>query len=168
MIFVSFEKRCGSNINSGGRRRKELSRSHRGHSRSRWASYRHGWIGNRALRLCRKRHFDLITTDLLMDGLELIRALRVTGCQTPVLLISGSRQFLPIVKLLRAEVLCKPFEFRRASCRHRQVPRNLFSRGLAEITIQDNAKTQQRHVSDVPKARSTSRACESLGLTRMK
>jgi DNA-binding response OmpR family regulator len=103
-----------------------------------------------ALRLCRKRHFDLITTDLVMpemDGLELIRALRVTGHGTPVLIISGiTRQVLPVAKLLRAEVLSKPFDFVELlaaidSCLGTRLP--------AEVLPKSPTRTKQRLNKDV-------------------
>ena len=96
-----------------------------------------------ALRLCRRRQFDLITTDLMMpemDGLELIRALRVTGCRTPVLIISGTGQFLPIAKLLGAEVLSKPFEFVELLA---AIDRCLGT-SLPEILQKSPARTKQR------------------------
>lgn len=68
-----------------------------------------------AFRLCQAQPFDLVITDLAMpdmDGLELIRCLRQSHPDLPVLAISGAfdGRFLKVATLLGAvAALDKPF-----------------------------------------------------------
>jgi CheY-like chemotaxis protein len=72
--------------------------------------------GKKAVQLCQEKTFDLIITDLSMpdmDGLELIRTLRVTHEDLPMVAISGTftGQFLKIATALGAVgTLEKPFK----------------------------------------------------------
>ncbi len=70
--------------------------------------------GKEASRLYKERAFDLIVTDLVMpdmDGLELIRCLRETPSQVPILAVSGaSEDMLKIASALGAvATMKKPF-----------------------------------------------------------
>jgi DNA-binding response OmpR family regulator len=70
--------------------------------------------GKEASRLCQNKRFDLIITNILMpemDGLELIRSLRESHNQVPIIAISGaSEQILGIALLLGAvATMQKPF-----------------------------------------------------------
>jgi CheY-like chemotaxis protein len=72
--------------------------------------------GKEAVRLCQERSFDLVIRDLAMpdmDGLELIRSLRSSHSDLPILAISGSfsGQFMKIpVALGAVGTLEKPFK----------------------------------------------------------
>jgi DNA-binding response OmpR family regulator len=70
--------------------------------------------GKEAVRLCQERAMDLVITDLVMpdmDGLELIRSLRLSHSNLPVLAISGaSKDLLEMATALGAVgALQKPF-----------------------------------------------------------
>ncbi len=70
--------------------------------------------GKEASRLCQEKTFDLIITDIVMpdmDGLELIRHLRTSQSETPILAVSGaSEDVLKIATALGAvAILKKPF-----------------------------------------------------------
>jgi DNA-binding response OmpR family regulator len=71
--------------------------------------------GKKAIQLCHEKRFDLVITDLAMpdmDGLELIRSLRRSSSNLPVLAISGAfdGQFLKAAALMGAVgALHKPF-----------------------------------------------------------
>jgi CheY-like chemotaxis protein len=72
--------------------------------------------GAEAIRMCEERAFDLVITDLsmpLMDGFDLISALRRSQNDLAILAISGvyTGDLLKAVKLLGAKaILEKPFE----------------------------------------------------------
>src|SRR5215813_13588517 len=72
--------------------------------------------GNEAIKMCQERTFDLVITDLsmpLMNGFDLISALRRLQKDLPILAISGvyGGDLLEVVKLLGAKaILEKPFE----------------------------------------------------------
>jgi CheY-like chemotaxis protein len=72
--------------------------------------------GAEAIRMCEERVFDLVITDLsmpLMDGFDLISALRRSQNDLAILAISGvyTGDLLKAVKLLGAKaILEKPFE----------------------------------------------------------
>jgi CheY-like chemotaxis protein len=72
--------------------------------------------GKKAVQLCQQKSFDLVITDLSMpdmDGLELIRSLRGSQKDLPILAVSGifSGQFFKAAKLLGAVgTLEKPFK----------------------------------------------------------
>jgi CheY-like chemotaxis protein len=76
--------------------------------------------GKKAVQLCQEKTFDLVITDLAMpdmDGLELIRSLRTSHPELPVLAMSGTftGQFMKIATTLGAVgTLEKPFK--RALC----------------------------------------------------
>jgi len=72
--------------------------------------------GTEAIKMCQERAFDLVITDLsmpLMDGFDLISALRRLQNDLAILAISGvyTGDLLKAVKLLGAKaILEKPFE----------------------------------------------------------
>jgi CheY-like chemotaxis protein len=71
--------------------------------------------GKEAVRLCRERSFDLVITDLVMpdmDGLELLRSLRQSHSNLPVLAISGASSDLLTIAIALGAVgtLEKPFK----------------------------------------------------------
>jgi two-component system, chemotaxis family, chemotaxis protein CheY len=74
--------------------------------------------GKEAVWLCQERSFDLVITDLAMpdmDGIELIRALRVAYQDLPIIAMSGSfaGQFMKVpVALGAVGTLEKPFKQR--------------------------------------------------------
>ena len=71
--------------------------------------------GKEALRLCQKRNFDVVVTDIVMpevDGLELIRALRTLRRELPIIAVSGaSEEMLTIATKLGANATLQiPFD----------------------------------------------------------
>ena len=71
--------------------------------------------GARALERLHSREIDLVVTDLSMpnvDGHELMGRLQDTGCEVPVMVITGQGEMEDAIKALRAgavDFLCKPF-----------------------------------------------------------
>lgn len=79
--------------------------------------------GEEALKLVRKKRFDLIITDVLMpdgDGLDMISHLKERGESVPILAISGGGKYMAAtdcIKLARGmgahAALLKPFDERQ-------------------------------------------------------
>lgn len=76
--------------------------------------------GAEALAMCHQRCPDLVVTDIVMepkDGIEIIRTLRKTAPDLPILAVSGTEYasvYLSLVAVLGANAaLPKPFDFDR-------------------------------------------------------
>jgi two-component system OmpR family response regulator/two-component system copper resistance phosphate regulon response regulator CusR len=103
------------------------------------------WIkdGPRGLAQARTRQFDAVVLDLMLpgcDGMDVLRALREDGIQTPVILLTALGAVGERVDGLQAgadDYVVKPFEFAELMARVEAVCRRAASRPAPTLTVGD-------------------------------
>ena len=108
-----------------------------------------------ALPLLEDRHFDLVITDIKMpglDGIELVKRLRESGSDVPVILLSGYDEFEYARAGLRlgvAEYLLKPVNDDELSLALRKIAEQLDqSAGMVKLPGDWSPESIQRFISD--------------------
>jgi DNA-binding response OmpR family regulator len=107
--------------------------------------------------------FDAIVTDVMMpgvDGVELVRRLRESGRQTPVLMLSARDSAADVVRGLDAgadDYITKPFAFRVLLARLRAITRRAERPQVARLQVED--------VVLDPATREVTRGGKSIALT---
>ncbi|MBX7072502.1 MAG: response regulator transcription factor [Pirellulales bacterium] len=109
------------------------------------AGHECAWIkdGARGLAQARTRQFDAVVLDVMLpgcDGMEVLRALREDGIQTPVILLTALGAVGERVDGLQAgadDYVVKPFEFAELMARVEAVCRRAASRPAPTLTVGD-------------------------------
>ena len=107
--------------------------------------------------------FDAIVTDVMMpgvDGVELVRRLRESGRQTPVLMLTARDSAADVVRGLDAgadDYITKPFAFRVLLARLRAITRRAERPPVARLQVED--------VVLDPATREVTRGGKSIALT---
>jgi DNA-binding response OmpR family regulator len=119
--------------------------------------------GLEGLHAAETSNFDAIVVDVMMpgiDGVELVRRLRVAGRQTPVLMLTARDAAADVVRGLDAgadDYLTKPFSFRVLLARLRAISRRSAQPSKSKLQVDDL-------VLD-PTSREVSRAGAPMNLT---
>ena len=119
--------------------------------------------GNEGLAAAESCNFDAIVMDVMMpglDGVEVVRRLRRTGRQTPILMLTARDAATDIVKGLDAgadDYLTKPFSLKVLLARLRAISRRAAQPPVAILQVEDLALD--------PASRKVTRAGRGVSLT---
>jgi two-component system response regulator MprA len=119
--------------------------------------------GNEGLAAAESCNFDAIVMDVMMpglDGVEVVRRLRRTGRQTPILMLTARDAATDVVKGLDAgadDYLTKPFSLKVLLARLRAISRRAAQPPVAILQVEDLALD--------PASRKVTRAGRGVSLT---